>query len=257
MTVHAIAARAVRYPPQRIHVLSRDEAADILARIVERRHAWTLLATRDANQMFALGTPSHLGMPCADYSARVAVTNPILTTGFGELFDRIIDVIALPLSALRRGPVAYDERLSRPGFRIAEIHASGTSWFGRPHWDWNFVGLPWEPALPAKLALTDTLSFTLPIALPSAGAGFVAWDDVTSAEVSRHAATHRVDMTSACEALVRDREPERYDYAVGELFMHTGQVVHAPAASNAVAGERRCTLQGQAVFHHGCWRLFW
>jgi hypothetical protein len=254
---HEAAVEPIRYPPQRIPLLARDEADDVLARIDEHRESWTLIGPRERSRTFALGTPSHLGMSFDDYSARVDVTNPILKGRFGDLFDRIADAIAPVLSTIHIGPIIYEDRLSRPGFRIAEIDATGMSWFGRAHWDWNFAGLPWEPVLPTRLELTDTLSFTLPIAVPSAGAAFVAWADVTSANVVRHAASHRVDMSAACEALIADRVPERYDYRVGELFMHTGQVVHAPAPSEAVAGERRVTLQGQALFHHGSWRVFW
>ena len=78
----------------------------------------------------------------------------------------------------------------------------------------DFQGLEWH----------DPFSFTLPVSIPTAGAGAEFWWDGI------------------------DRDPEFVPYELGKMYIHNGMTPHRIASVAPIPeGELRITLQGHGV----------
>ena len=114
------------------------------------------------------------------------------------------------------------------------------------HWDAQHLLLDWAPS--PRTDFSRPVSFTLAIALPTAGAGLNYWDCEWRTDAA---------ITVASQRQLIGRMPLRYlDYRVGELVIHSGRLVHQIApARNLQAGDERITLQGHALYSDGAWKL--
>jgi hypothetical protein len=86
--------------------------------------------------------------------------------------------------------------------------------------------------------------------LPSCGGGLNTWD-MDYAEYSTLTPSQLAQRLAQCKR-------RYFDYAVGELALHSGQLVHQAAPAHEVRGDdERITLQGHALNCDGSWRLYW
>jgi hypothetical protein len=241
-----------------VPLFSAGEAEAIVRRLDARPAAWEHRAA--VTRLYTLGTPSYLELPTAEYEASAARSNAVLRAEFAEVHARVFAALAPLLAAVHDGPLAFADHHALPGFQIAiidEVARGGIGGVGGAHWDWSFLHLRWDPALPAAVPIDRFASFTVPLALPAAGGGLLVWDSITSGEVTRHAIAHRVRLADAAAALTRRLEPRRHAYRVGSMCVHSGQLVHRAAPWSQHAGDRRITLQGHALFDRGRWHVYW
>jgi hypothetical protein len=241
----------------RIRILDADEAARVEARVITLRSEWTRVGERGS--AFALGTASYWAGD--DYEERAARTNPRLRDAFGWLYERLVASLVPALRASRDSEVVFERRFGVPGFQILvvdDVAQDPRGLLGGAHWDWNFLNLDWEPALGDELELDGFASFTLPIVLPRAGSGLCVWETLTSAQVATYAQERELRQWDAIAELTRESAPPTFfPYAVGELVVHSGHLVHQVPPWTRAAGDVRITLQGHALHHDGRWRIYW
>lgn len=217
------------------------ECAETLRRVNRLQDHWS---TRSDFGFFSLGAASYLDAPESRdaYLAAAAQTNPILS----EVFDDLYGALRRFLEYVLNEPVAYDEQLALPGFHIFYFDGSEVDddlVAGRAHFDLQF-GFVFPELRPEA-----TLSFTLPLGLPSGGAGLAVWPI-------------RYEEALRCGLSVRDlavqSRCERMPYATGRMMLHDGFLLHAIGASSDSAPDgQRITLQGHGVRRQGRWTIYW
>jgi hypothetical protein len=240
--------------------LDASECAELVRRINDLRDRWT----RRSAAYFTLGTVSYLdaGESRDSYLAAAARTNPLLSNSFEDLYDGLRNF----LEQLLDEPVGYGKELALPGFHIFEFYGGSSqspagqksqgpnpaeeSAAERVHFDLQFrqVVPDWKPEA--------TLSFTLPVAQPTGGAGLAVWP-LDCDEAVRRNMSH---------AGLRDfaaKSPyERVDYETGRILLHDGFLLHSILhtvgdTTDSAPGGQRITLQGHGVRHNGRWTFFW
>jgi hypothetical protein len=217
------------------------ECTDIASRVLGLREHWI---ARSGNGFYSLATASYLDGPRyhANYRDRARQTNPPLLAHFGDVYARV----AAFFEDLLFAPVTITNELAVPGFHVFEYGQcgpDGDNAAGRAHFD-----LQWMQALPGTLP-DSTLSFTVAIKQPPAGAALEVWPlqygntGTLTGPVAEWAASH---------------PSRRLDYTEGGITVHDGNILHAIGARRA--GEpagRRLTLQGHGVLLNGAWILYW
>lgn len=222
-------------------LFSALECRDIQRRVLNLRERWI---TRSDHGFYSLATASYLDAPGhrAEYRDRARSTNPLLLAEFGDVYR----AVATFFEGLLFAPVRITDELALPGFHIFEFGRCGPwgdSAAPRAHFD-----LQWMDALPGTQP-DGTLSFTVAISQPPAGAAMEVWPlqymniGMITTPVADWAASH---------------PSRRLEYADGGITVHDGNVLHAIGARSA--GEPaglRLTLQGHGVQVDGAWTLYW
>jgi len=237
-------------------LLTDDDVVAIRATLLSLSSQWRTLGR--VSHASVLGLPAYSVRGESDYAARARAVNEVLLASFASLYSRLRDALEPELQRRHRGDVSFSSDHALPGFHLLFAdggQADPRAWLAEPHWDSGFLNVPWMPELPASLDISQLVSFTLPIALPSAGSGLAIWP-VTSAMVMQ-SSVDALDGHATIRALIGDCEPTIHAYRVGHLFVHTGHHLHAVAPWAAVAGDERITMQGHALHHDGRWRVFW
>ncbi len=221
--------------------LGAAECAETLRRVNRLQDYWI---KRNDFSFFSLGAASYIDAAESrdTYLAAAAQTNPILS----EVFDDLYGALRRFLGCVLDEPVAYDVGLALPGFHIFYFDGSEVDddlVAGRAHFDLQF-GCVFPELRPEA-----TLSFTLPLGLPSGGAGLAVWPI-------------RYEEALRCGLSVRDlavqSRCERVPYATGRIVLHDGFLLHAIGASSDSAPDgQRITLQGHGVRRQGRWTIYW
>lgn len=198
-----------------------------------------------AAPFFTLGAASYLDAADAEgraaYEARAAHDAPVLDGAFGELYAQV----AAALTARLDEPVGLAPRQARPGFHVFLAHPAFQQPVARVHCDLQHELLDWGGQVP-----DGTLSFTLAVELPADGGGMDVW---ALAQADWVAATPPERLQALKTAPRRDLA-----YQVGDLVLHSGELVHRIAATPVLRPEdRRITLQGHGVRLDGRWLLYW
>ena len=204
-----------------------------------------------------LGTSSYLSSGSAAYRLAAANTNPILSSRYGWLYDRLLAVLEPVLRAAWDVPLRYAEACGLPGFVSLSDGDARERWAGA-HCDYNvFYSIGWDP--PIVPDSDRCASFTLPICLPMAGTGLLYWDGVSRDQIALAAARSGQSLSAVGEAIARKKQPRFVSYRAGELVVHSGQVLHDIPSWQRTVGttEVRLTLQGHAVVHGDAWQIFW
>jgi hypothetical protein len=232
----------------RLNLLSAEECAALRTEISGMREHW--LARSGELPFYTLGAASYIDARAdkPGYCAKAREINPLLSQRFGWLYQRL----AARLSEYFAAPAVYSPELALPGYHVYLAHPV----FARPiasiHCDTQYTLLDW-PGTKAKDE-TRPMSFTLPIALPQSGGGLHTWDFHYHDLVEELA-------NSDSKALARrigGSSPQYFPYALGELAVHSGHILHQAApASRMVEGDERITLQGHALACDGKWILYW
>lgn len=222
-------------------VLSAQECENVRALVFAERERWT---RRSDFGFFTLGPASYLDAPSgvAGYLTAAAHHNPLLETRFAALFERL----RLFFEDFLGSEVGYHPRFARPGFHVYRFDGgsrAGDDAALRAHFDlqWQLLFSGHEHA--------RTLSFTLPIEVPSGGASMEIWP-VTLADVVR------LGMSAKRYA---SKYPSRtIDYVPGRMVVHDGLILHAigRSAIDRPVGHR-ITLQGHGLETPTGWQLYW
>jgi len=228
----------------RLDLLSRDECAALRAQIFALRADWR--RRDDELPFFTLGCASYLDAVAdrAGYAGAAVASNALLSRHFRQLYDRL----AARLGRHFQAPVAFAPGLALPGFHIYLAHKKFEQPIASVHCDTQYEAHDWSEYVHADFRCP--MSFTLAISLPQCGGGLNTWN-MDYAEYST--------LTPGQLAQRLARRTQRYvDYAVGELALHSGHLVHQAAPANEVRdGDQRITLQGHALNCDGRWLLYW
>jgi hypothetical protein len=224
-----------------IPLLSSAEAERLAVAIHAHRSEW-----RAQGGFFTLGAASYIEDP-AVYPALAEGLRGTLWESFGWLYRRLASALSTHLSA----PVEFSARHSLPGFHIWLGPAIFTTPKASVHFDLQYQRLRWEEGV----SFERVVSFTLPLRLPAAGGGLNVWP-VTWQQVQRFFERTRIGVP--LDALTLLLRAERVSYQVGELFVHSGHLLHQIGEVPAtVDGDERITLQGHGVLGTRGWLLYW
>lgn len=212
---------------RRVQAVDPAQCPDLVQRLVELRPQW---ASR-GNAFYTLGAATYLdvcGTPGLDrYDAFHRLTNPILSTHFGDVLGRVRDVLEDVVGA----PCRLTDRFALPGFHIFLAQSLQQRFRDNLHLDLQHTYLPFDAEL-----TTPTLTFTLPLSLPAGGAGIEF--------------CHRQGGDPRGVLSV-----ERYH--LGELLIHSGRALHRRAHLPASDQCMRITLQGHGLRVGSEWILYW
>ena len=109
----------------------------------------------------------------------------------------------------------------------------------------------------ADVDLTNTLSFTLPLQVPTNGGGLNTWEEesMKQYEIDNKYTKHMKELDYSKWGDYG--EPTVVPYKAGEMFWFIGSLVHQIApAYNADFNDRRISLQGHGVKCDGVWQLY-
>ena len=108
-----------------------------------------------------------------------------------------------------------------------------------------------------EVDLENTLSFTLPIQVPTNGGGLNTWEEesMKQYEIDNKYTKHMKELDYSKWGDYD--EPTVVPYNAGEMFWFIGKLVHQIApAYNADFNDRRISLQGHGVKCDGVWQLY-
>lgn len=197
--------------------------------------------------IFTLGTASYLDSSKADdsvYRRKALQTNPLLHKHFATLYQRLCDLLSHILGV----PVALDDSLAHPGFHIF----LGNKKFEKPlascHFDLQFQSIKWDNY--KEVDFEHPISFTCPFAMPKTGSGLNYWDIEKQNFLS--------STPEEIQAMRQTKETLYFPYALGNLVLHQGLVLHQIAPSKDITLEdERITLQGHGLLCDGVMRIYW
>jgi hypothetical protein len=221
-------------------LFTEHECAELRDRVLDSRAHWI---TRGL-QFYTLGAASYLDAAVnrEQYDTAVARLNPVLTQDFADVYARLVDFF----QGLLRQPVSVDSDLALPGFHVFEFggrYRDPLQIVERAHFD-----LQWTLLRPADLA-PQTMSFTVPIELPSGGGAMQLWN-------ARYRELVCADV--AAREYAGAHSSRRLAYGVGHAVLHDGLILHAIGESltNRPCGER-ITLQGHLMREGDAWVMYW
>lgn len=230
--------------PESLAFLGPKPCAELAHMVEALRPYW--IQRHPLAPFYTLGPASYLdaGGPgaLAHYQKASAISNPQMDQAFGDFYLSLGQRLSDHLHA----PVVMHPAHARPGFHIFEAHPAFEKPVASIHGDLQAQLLPWGQ----DAKMLPTLSFTMAVALPQAGAGMDVWAVDVAAWQAWPEAVRAAKLA----------EVPRQDvgYELGKLVVHSGRWVHriSPVVPFK-SGERRVTLQGHGLFVDGAWQLYW
>ena len=183
--------------------------------------------------------------------------NPVLYKKFNWIYEIITEKLQEALGE----PVVIDKFLAHPGFHIFATKTGTTiepeymKLFEQPLGSVH-VDVQWEEHHDYwqtfdEVNLKDTLSFTVPIKLPSGGGGLYTWADEVN-PYSFNYTTNEVKLSELEHPCVSNL------YTEGEMIYFVGHLLHQMMPGvNVQPTDRRITVQGHGQKCDGVWRLYW
>ena len=191
------------------------------------------------------------------YQSHRDYVNPVMYKKFNWIYDIIIEKLQGALGE----PVVIDGFLAYPGFHIfsaktgSVIEREYLKMFEQPlgsvhvdvqneeHHDY------WQKF--ENVNSDDTMSFTIPIRLPSGGGGLYTWKD----EVNPYSFNYTTNDNKLSEL----ESPAITNlYTEGEMIYFMGYLLHQMMPGvNVEPTDRRITVQGHGQKCDGVWRLYW
>ncbi|MCD0160538.1 hypothetical protein IHN63_04375 [Deinococcus sp. 6YEL10] len=189
--------------------------------------------------LHTLGTPAYLSTKNMEaYYLHAKYMNHIIITEFPELYNKVIKIISDHV----QDKIVFDYQISLPGFHIYEFLQDGNFGGGGWHYDLPFKHLNWDAA--AGISPNESLSFTLPILMPSGGGGIDF--DGNSLDYDNNKISHSAHNIYSLK------------YNEGEMIVFSGMLRHKIAETKQVkSGEFRVTLQGHCVKLFNRWVAYW
>jgi hypothetical protein len=221
-------------------LFTEDECAKLRDSVLDSRAHWV---TR-GRQFYTLGAASYLDAAVnrEQYAVTAARLNPVLAQDFADVYARLAEFF----QGLLRQPVSAGGDLALPGFHVFEFggsHRDPSQIVERAHFD-----LQWALVRPARQA-PQTMSFTVPIELPSGGGAMQLWN-------ARYQELVRADV--AARAYAGAHSSRRLSYTVGHAVLHDGLILHAIGESLASRPRgHRITLQGHLMREGDAWVMYW
>ena len=188
--------------------------------------------------------------------------NPVFNDYFGFLYEHVVHALWNTI-----GKCQIADFLATPGFHIFGTkpneqpkmatkmymeQPSATIHVDLQHEQHDFL---WNHF--ADVDLTNTLSFTLPLQVPTNGGGLNTWEEesMKQYEIDNKYTKHMKELDYSKWGDYG--EPTVVPYTAGEMFYFIGSLVHQIApAYNADFNDRRISLQGHGVKCDGVWQLY-
>ena len=191
------------------------------------------------------------------YNKHRDYVNPVMY----KKFNWIYEIICERLQSDLKEPVIIDGFLAHPGFHIfatktgSVLEPEYLKLFEEPlgsvhvdvqyeeHYDY------WHSF--KEVDLENTLSFTIPVNLPTHGGGLYTWED----EVNPYSFNYTTNENKLDEL----ESPSVSNlYNKGEMIYFIGHLLHQMMPGTKLQPtDRRITVQGHGVKCDGVWRLYW
>ena len=228
-------------------------------RSCERRFSFETETVISRAPFWTLGAVSYLDSVASPdrYNKHKNYLNPVLRKKFTWIYEIICEKLQREFGE----PVVIDKFLAHPGFHI---FATKTGSVLRP----EYVELFQEPLgsvhvdvqyeehyeywnIFKEVDLENTLSFTIPINLPTHGGGLYTWED----EVDPKLFNYTTNDTKLSEL----ESPSISNlYNKGEMVYFIGHLLHQMMPGRDLQPtDRRITVQGHGIKCDGVWRLYW
>ena len=225
----------------------------------ERRYSFENQIHITKAPFWTLGAVSYLDHVASPtrYNKHRDYLNPVLMKKFGWIYDIIIEKLQGEFDE----PVILDGFLSHPGFHIFSgktgdlIEQEYLELFqeslGSVHVDVQYEEHIEYWKTFKRVDFKNTLSFTIPIKLPSGGGGLYTWED----KVNPYSFNYTTNKNKLDE-LESPSIPNLY--TEGEMIYFIGHLLHQMMPGVKVQpDDRRITVQGHGVKCDGTWRLYW
>jgi hypothetical protein len=226
-------------------VFTPAECGRIAAQVKALEPSWA--RRHEVLPSFTLGAAAYLDIPTAGlaaYRIRTARINPALRASFDPMYGALLEGLAQVLGA----PTGLSPRLALPGFHLFLHHPLLAQLMPSLHFDLQWNLLRWREAEAAPPE--HHRSFTVLIEAGEGGAGLWSWPIA-------HDPDRNLD-ERGLRRLVEGQPPVRHDYVLGEVFVHSGRLLHQiDPERSLLPGQARITLQGHAFFLDGTWILYW
>jgi hypothetical protein len=216
-----------------------DRVADA---VLGLRDSWMARSPNAA--FFTLGSNAYMDLaratdPRSAYHWPAARANAVLTRHFSDVYQ----ALAAALHRATGMPARYANDLALPGFHIWTEAGIPRTANTSVHFDLQYQRLLTEPAYAGA---TGTVSFTLPVRLPTAGSSLLVWPGFD----------YPADMTRLGSA--RRTAPVAVDYHLGRALVHSGHVLHQIGPTPTVRpGDLRIMLQGHGLVVDDELILYW
>ncbi|MBI3284907.1 MAG: hypothetical protein HYZ65_08680 [Burkholderiales bacterium] len=240
-------------------VFSQTQCAELTQRLLGVDAFWL---TRHASLPFyTLGATNYYDItanPARPYESLAQKYNPFLLENFPDVYDAVLAALAERLQQA----VVFLPGAAVPGFHIFAAHPAFEAadkqdimhgaWFRQR----DGGGFPGNPihidsahlALGLPAAVT-TMSFTLAVAVPQAGAGLKIWP--LASEHTQHLSEDE-KLT-----LLHNTASRQLNYRAGQLCVHSGDFYHQARGFPFQGEQYRITLQGHGAWLDGQWHIFW
>jgi hypothetical protein len=227
---------AIARNPKLVEFLTREECDRVFADVLSLRDLWKPFPNPlGVKPLYYLGAAKYIEEH-SNYREHAGQMNVILEQKFRHVYDKLIGFFQRELGA----PVRLWEGGAYPGFHIFVRH-----WMSRyPIASLHYDKINARPSTWGDRLIEGFFSFTLPIRLPSKGAGLFVFDE-TAADVPPH-----------LKPLLKFREKTKVEYREGTLVIHDGLTYHMIAPSDIEDGEYRMTMQGHGLLIDGAWHLY-
>lgn len=211
-----------------IDLLSSEECKELKNIIINNKKKWVCKKV----VLYTLGGVSYLG-------DKVGIDKVYKSNKFmRDLFPNLYENLLLSLKKILKKDVVYKEDGYLPGFHIFGSNFLFRYPIAEFHVDRQHTRNNWDESCD----LNKTISFTVPIDLPSDTSGlFIFNADKTC--------TDRKKASLSKRALVK--------YKMGKLVLHSGNNYHIMKPSLILKNEYRITLQGHGVLCNNKWYIFW
>jgi hypothetical protein len=233
-----------------IPVLSATECEHVRQTVHALRSAWINRGSVEY-PFYTLGAASYIdavpGPTPPRYTELLEQLNPVLEKSFGWLHSRLMYALSVHLQA----EVRTAKELALPGFHVWEGRGVPTGPLS-VHFDLQYLSIPWSDL--SRSDRTRPVSFTLPIAIPKAGAGLNSWNLSYEEQIAEYRAGRQPTVEELTQGRVRTHHP----YTRGVLTLHSGHTLHQIAAvERTYPDDERITLQGHGLHCDGAWTIYW
>lgn len=249
----------------RIAMLDVVDAAvclDVCREIYAQRHLWRGWSLNGQPTFYTLGAASYLELgfahrPTEEYLGAAG----FLWEWAGDVVQTTVEKVRQVLEIHLGARVEYPAGLPAPGFHIfigAAIPKTDCTreraGCGSSHFDMQYQHIPWNRWY-THIDSENTVSFTMALKLPAAGAGLLVWESLTVERMREQSTNLQTsDIPSAANVTPCLMIP----YRMGSMVVHNGHVLHQIAGvQQASVKDERITLQGHGIFADGAWRLYW
>jgi hypothetical protein len=225
-----------------VPVLAASECDRVRDTVHDLRAHW--ISRSPLFPFYTLGAASYLdGRNYPSYRQLMERQNPVLREHFSWLYERVEAHLSEELGA----PAACTARLALPGFHVYLSSKAFEKPVASIHIDTQYSFHDWSGY---DADLSNPISFTVSIALPSSGGGLNTWD-ISKAEMA-------VRSKESFREVLRTRPIVYHGYQRGHMALHSGHLLHQAApGKDLTPSDERITVQGHGMLVDGVWELYW